>query len=173
MKKILGVLILMLSVAFTGCSSDKSYINTVKSITFDNGKSVEDIVNENAKIGEFYFENDLQETLSNPYMFIFYLNGKDEAISQLKEAGIKMPVPDKLKWQVEGETSKGKVLIASNDMIKIKINTRQNGDYIELYEYDIQTFIKSTNQLIPLDMLEKTKTFYDFAVKNGYQGVDK
>ncbi|WP_407535752.1 hypothetical protein QCB49_07380 [Cetobacterium somerae] len=46
MKKILNSLILMLLVLLTGCggASDSDKIKTVKSITFNNGKSVEQLV---------------------------------------------------------------------------------------------------------------------------------
>lgn len=173
MKK-LAVALILLVLTLAGCTSDSDYIETVKKITFDDGSSVEEIVKEKVKVGEFYSENDLDGILSNPMqLFLFSMNNAATIRQGLKDAGIKMPVPAELKWEIDGDTKDGKILIASNDKIKVRITTRKNGDYVELYGKDIQAYIKKNNKMITDEMYESIYTLYNLAIENGYTGIEE
>lgn len=173
MKKMIVIFILLLGI-LTGCSSDSDYIETVKGITFDDGKSVEEIVNEKVLIGNFYSENELDEILANPMnIFLFSMNHKEVIKKGFKDAGIKMPISSKIKWEVEGETREGKILTASDEKVKVKITARKNGDYIELYTTDIQLHIKKNNRVISDEMFERIDALYELARESGYTGIEE
>ena len=166
MKKFLLAFVTGVLLLFAGCSSDSDYIETVKNITFDTGERVEDIVVENIKVGEFYNLNG--ENVMNPFNAVIVTAlPKEKVVEKFKELNIKMPnvAPENIKWEVEGETSTGKVILASKGNVVVKLETIDNGDYVEIYDTDIKTYIN--NKLIS-DEMKIPALFYNAGVEAGY-----
>ena len=168
MKKLYFVLIGIL-LMLTGCSSDEEYINTVKKITFPDGVTVEKMVDNNVKAGETYLVNDKNLLFNEAVVFMLSFGSKDEINFTLRQSGFTLPEKiSEIKWVVEGKTKTGKVIVASNDKIKVKIETEENGDYIETKTSDIVTYELSSNKVIPQEELDIMGEFYNLAIKNGY-----
>lgn len=168
MKKLYFVLIGIL-LMLTGCSSDEKYINTVKKITFPDGVTVEKMVDNNVKAGETYLVNDKNLLFNEAVVFMLSFGSKDEINFTLRQSGFTLPEKiSEIKWVVEGKTKTGKVIVASNDKIKVKIETEENGDYIETKTSDIVTYELSSNKVIPQEELDIMGEFYNLAIKNGY-----
>ena len=168
MKKLYFVLIGIL-LMLTGCSSDEEYINTVKKITFPNGVTVEKIVDNNVEAGETYLVNDKNLLFNEAVVFMLSFGSKDEINFTLRQSGFTLPEKiSEIKWVVEGKTKTGKVIVASNDKIKVKIETEENGDYIETKTSDIITYELPSNKVIPQEELDIMGEFYNLAIKNGY-----
>ncbi len=168
MKKLYFVLIGIL-LMLTGCSSDEEYINTVKKITFPDGVTVEKMVDNNVKAGETYLVNDKNLLFNEAVVFMLSFGSKDEINFTLRQSGFTLPEKiSEIKWGVEGKTKTGKVIVASNDKIKVKIKTEENGDYIETKTSDIITYELPSNKVIPQEELDIMGEFYNLAIKNGY-----
>lgn len=168
MKKLYFVLIGIL-LMLTGCSSDEEYINTVKKITFPDGVTVEKMVDNNVKVGETYLVNDKNLLFNEAVVFMLSFGSKDEINFTLRQSGFTLPEKiSEIKWGVEGKTKTGKVIVASNDKIKVKIETEENGDYIETKTSDIITYELPSNKVIPQEELDIMGEFYNLAIKNGY-----
>lgn len=168
MKKLYFVLIGIL-LMLTGCSSDEEYINTVKKITFPDGVTVEKMVDNNVKAGETYLVNDKNLLFNEAVVFMLSFGSKDEINFTLRQSGFTLPEKiSEIKWGVEGKTKTGKVIVASNDKIKVKIETEENGDYIETKTSDIITYELPSNKVIPQEELDIMGEFYNLAIKNGY-----
>ena len=168
MKKLYFVLIGIL-LMLTGCSSDEEYINTVKKITFPDGVTVEKMVDNNVKAGETYLVNDKNLLFNEAVVFMLSFGSKDEINFTLRKSGFTLPEKiSEIKWGVEGKTKTGKVIVASNDKIKVKIKTEENGDYIETKTSDIITYELPSNKVIPQEELDIMGEFYNLAIKNGY-----
>ena len=168
MKKLYFVLIGIL-LMLTGCSSDEEYINTVKKITFPDGVTVEKMVDNNVKAGETYLVNDKNLLFNKAVVFMLSFGSKDEINFTLRQSGFTLPEKiSEIKWGVEGKTKTGKVIVASNDKIKVKIETEENGDYIETKTSDIITYELPSNKVIPQEELDIMGEFYNLAIKNGY-----
>lgn len=168
MKKLYFVLIGIL-LMLTGCSSDEKYINTVKKITFPDGVTVEKMVDNNVKAGETYLVNDKNLLFNEAVVFMLSFGSKDEINFTLRQSGFTLPEKiSEIKWVVEGKTKTGKVIVASNDKIKVKIETEENGDYIETKTSDIITYELPSNKVIPQEELDIMGEFYNLAIKNGY-----
>lgn len=168
MKKLYFVLIGILLI-LTGCSSDEEYINTVKKITFPDGVTVEKMVDNNVKAGETYLVNDKNLLFNEAVVFMLSFGSKDEINFTLRQSGFTLPEKiSEIKWVVEGKTKTGKVIVASNDKIKVKIKTEENGDYIETKTNDIITYELPSNKVIPQEELDIMGEFYNLAIKNGY-----
>ena len=168
MKKLYFVLIGIL-LMLTGCSSDEKYINTVKKITFPDGVTVEKMVDNNVKAGETYLVNDKNLLFNEAVVFMLSFGSKDEINFTLRQSGFTLPEKiSEIKWVVEGKTKTGKVIVASNDKIKVKIETEENGDYIETKTSDIVTYELPSNKVIPQEELDIMGEFYNLAIKNGY-----
>lgn len=168
MKKLYFVLIGIL-LMLTGCSSDEEYINTVKKITFPDGVTVEKMVDNNGKAGETYLVNDKNLLFNEAVVFMLSFGSKDEINFTLRQSGFTLPEKiSEIKWGVEGKTKTGKVIVASNDKIKVKIKTEENGDYIETKTSDIITYELPSNKVIPQEELDIMGEFYNLAIKNGY-----
>lgn len=168
MKKLYFVLIGIL-LMLTGCSSDEEYINTVKKITFPDGVTVEKMVDNNVKAGETYLVNDKNLLFNEAVVFMLSFGSKDEINFTLRQSGFTLPEKiSEIKWVVEGKTKTGKVIVASNDKIKVKIETEENGDYIETKTSDIVTYELPSNKVIPQEELDIMGEFYNLAIKNGY-----
>ena len=168
MKKLYFVLIGIL-LMLTGCSSDEEYINTVKKITFPDGVTVEQMVDNNVKAGETYLVNDKNLLFNEAVVFMLSFGSKDEINFTLRQSGFTLPEKiSEIKWIVEGKTKTGKVIVASNDKIKVKIETEENGDYIETKTSDIITYELPSNKVIPQEELDIMGEFYNLAIKNGY-----
>lgn len=168
MKKLYFVLIGIL-LMLTRCSSDEEYINTVKKITFPDGVTVEKMVDNNVKAGETYLVNDKNLLFNEAVVFMLSFGSKDEINFTLRQSGFTLPEKiSEIKWGVEGKTKTGKVIVASNDKIKVKIKTEENGDYIETKTSDIITYELPSNKVIPQEELDIMGEFYNLAIKNGY-----
>ena len=173
MKRIIGFLLTLILV-LTGCTSDEDYINTTKSITFANGQTVEQYIDNNIKAGEMYQLNDSSLFMNEGILFLMNFGSKDEIIYLLEQSGVTIPENiTSIKWEIEGETREGKVIIASNDNIRIKIETVKNGDYIEVSADKILTYDKTNNRLIPQEELNGALELYNLALKHGYTNSNK
>lgn len=173
MKRIIGFLLTLILV-LTGCTSDEDYINTTKSITFANGQTVEQYIDNNIKAGEMYQLNDSSLFMNEGILFLMNFGSKDEIIYLLEQSGVTIPENiTSIKWEIEGETKEGKVIIASNDNIRIKIETVKNGDYIEVSANKILTYDKTNNRLIPQEELNGALELYNLALKHGYTNSNK
>ena len=173
MKRIIGFLLTLILV-LTGCTSDEDYINTTKSITFANGQTVEQYIDNNIKAGEMYQLNDSSLFMNEGILFLMNFGSKDEIIYLLEQSGVTIPENiTSTKWEIEGETKDGKVIIASNDNIRVKIETVKNGDYIEVSTDKILTYDKTNNKLIPQEQLNGALELYNLALKHGYTNSNK
>lgn len=168
MKRIISFL-LFLTLVLVGCTSDEDYINTTKSITFANGQTVEQYIDNNIKAGEMYKLNDSSLFMNEGILFLMNFGSKDEIIYLLEQGGVTIPENITFtKWEIEGETKDGKVIIASNDNIRVKIETVKNGDYIEVSTDKILTYDKASNKMITQEELSGALELYNLAIKHGY-----
>lgn len=168
MKRIISFL-LFLTLVLVGCTSDEDYINTTKSITFANGQTVEQYIDNNIKAGEMYKLNDSSLFMNEGILFLMNFGSKDEIIYLLEQGGVTIPENiTSTKWEIEGETKDGKVIIASNDNIRVKIETVKNGDYIEVSTDKILTYDKASNKMITQEELSGALELYNLAIKHGY-----
>ncbi|WP_270750126.1 hypothetical protein [Fusobacterium hominis] len=173
MRKIISFL-LFLTLVLVGCTSDEDYIDTTKSITFANGQTVEQYIDNNIKAGEMYQLNDSSLFMNEGILFLMNFGSKDEIIYLLEQGGVTIPENiTSTKWEIEGETKDGKVIIASNDNIRVKIETVKNGDYIEVSTDKILTYDKTNNKLIPQEQLNGALELYNLALKHGYTNSNK
>lgn len=165
MKKIvflLGVILIL----FTGCIGEEDYINSVKAISFNNGMSVEDIVNKDVEAIEFSQLNNLEENRTNPLFLINFYN--TDFLSNLK-----MPSTPELKWEIEGKTKTGKIVVAYNEKVKIKIQTREDGDYIQVSTDEINVYSQKNNKAISSDTLNFAIEIYDLVNNAKEAGIIK
>ncbi|WP_294703872.1 hypothetical protein [uncultured Fusobacterium sp.] len=173
MKRIISFL-LFLTLVLVGCTSDEDYINTTKSITFANGQTVEQYIDNNIKAGEMYKLNDSSLFMNEGILFLMNFGSKDEIIYLLEQGGVTIPENiTSTKWEIEGETKDGKVVIASNDNIRVKIETVKNGDYIEVSTDKILTYDKASNKMITQEELNGALELYNLALKHGYSNSNK
>ena len=171
MKKFIGIILSMV-LLLTGCSSDEDYIETAKSITFSDGQTIKQYVEDNIKAGEMYQKNDSSLFLNEQLLFLMNLGGKSEIQYILRKSGIVLPENiEPATWSVEGDIKDGKVLIATNNDIKVRIETVKNGDYIETSTDKIEVFNKESNKLITKDELEAAFGLYNLAIKNDYTNL--
>ena len=83
-----------------------------------------------------------------------------------------MKIPEDIgtvTWEIEGETKAGKVVVASNENIKVKIETEKDGDYIRVDGEKIFVTDKATNKVISQEELNVASAIYDLAEKCGYR----
>ena len=173
MRKIISFL-LFLTLVLVGCTNDEDYIDTTKSITFANGQTVEQYIDNNIKAGEMYQLNNSSLFMNEGILFLMNFGSKDEIIYLLEQGGVTIPENiTSTKWEIEGETKDGKVIIASNDNIRVKIETVKNGDYIEVSTDKILTYDKTNNKLIPQEQLNGALELYNLALKHGYTNSNK
>lgn len=173
MKRIISFL-LFLTLVLVGCTSDEDYINTTKSITFANGQTVEQYIDNNIKAGEMYQLNDSSLFMNQGMLFLMNFGSKDEIIYLLEQGGVTIPENiTSTRWEIEGETKDGKVIIASNDNIRVKIETVKNGDYIEVSTDKILTYDKASNKMITQEELNEALELYNLALKHGYTNSNK
>lgn len=173
MKRIISFL-LFLTLVLVGCTNDEDYIDTTKSITFANGQTVEQYIDNNIKAGEMYQLNNSSLFMNEGILFLMNFGSKDEIIYLLEQGGVTIPENiTSTKWEIEGETKDGKVIIASNDNIRVKIETVKNGDYIEVSTDKILTYDKTNNKLIPQEQLNGALELYNLALKHGYTNSNK
>lgn len=173
MKRIISFL-LFLTLVLVGCTSDEDYIDTTKSITFANGQTVEQYIENNIKAGEMYQLNDSSLFMNEGILFLMNFGSKDEIIYLLEQGEVTIPENiTSTKWEIEGETKDGKVVIASNDNIRVKIETVKNGDYIEVSTDKILTYDKVSNKMITQEELNGALELYNLAIKHGYTNSNK
>lgn len=164
MKKLLGILVFI--IFLVGCSSeDKDYINTVKGMTFDSGKTVETYVEEQMALGEFELLN--SDIIVNSFTYIYTLMNDEQLNEVFRNSDVKMPKKKEITWKVEGETKDGKIVIAYNDTILVKIQTIKNGDYIESDSSKIKTYSKANNKQLD-SLMEEKRFLYELALRCGY-----
>lgn len=159
MKKIFLGLLLAILMMFTGCG-DGNYIDTTKSITFDDGFTVEEIVTGYVNAGEFYKLNYNQINANPTQMLAMFYTTDDGAYQTAKNIGLKLPKLSKIKWEVSGKTNTGKVLTAYNDNVEVSIQTIQDGDYISLYLTDIKPKMKDKKYHLTLDQFAAYSLLY-------------
>lgn len=173
MKKI-ATFILGMMLLLVGCASDEDYIDTVKNMSFSNGQTIEQYVNDSIKFGEMYQLNKDNFCLDKKLLFMMSLEANQDVKRFLRQANVVLPEDIKpATWIVEGKTKDGKILIASNDNIKIKIETRKNGDYIETGSDKITTLDKKTNRIISEEELELASALHEIAMRCGYTNIQK
>ncbi|MGL5935232.1 MAG: hypothetical protein ACRCZI_06375 [Cetobacterium sp.] len=159
MKKMLVTLSICVGL-LTGCigGSDSNYIETVKQISFDDGVTVENIVREKLTGTEFQVLNEGKVRIDKGLAvfdktgeYIFLLKGMEGKIQELASNAKVAPIvieSNDIKWEVEGETKKGKIIKAKTDKSVVKISTEQDGDYVQVYLTDIKAFNGKTGKII-------------------------
>lgn len=164
MKKILNSLMLMLMLLLVGCggASDSDKIETVKGITFNNGKSVEQFIftslnnmgilsvnNEKgeivvAQIGDLCTDESIQAVSKTNLIPMFILESDLVAPKEFKESDV--------KYIIEGKTNNGFIVKATDTIGNYaKIPVTLNGDYYEVKSSDIK-FYDSKNTLSQADL---------------------
>lgn len=164
MKRILNSLILMLLILLTGCgeASDSDKIKTVKGITFNNGKSVEELIFTSlnnmgilsansdkdeiviAQIEDLCTDESIQAVSNTKLIPMFILESDLVVPKELKESDI--------KYVVEGKTNNGFIIKATDTTGNYaKIPVTLNGDYYEVKNSDIK-FYDSKNTLSEADL---------------------
>ena len=168
MKKILGLLMAFL-LMLTGCISDEDYISTTKSITSSDGQTIEQYVNNIIKAGEISISNEVLKVYDEEMIAALAFVGEQEGLSFLEKTKMKIPEDiGTVTWEIEGETKAGKVVVASNENIKVKIETEKDGDYIRVDGEKIFVTDKATNKVISQEELNVASAIYDLAEKCGY-----
>lgn len=168
MKKIFLGLMLTMLMMFTGCG-DGNYIDTTKSITFDDGTTVEEIVTGYVNAGEFYELNYNQINANLTQMLAMFYMTSDGAYQTAKDIGIKLPKSSKIKWEVSGKTNTGKVLTASSDNVEVSIQTFKDGDYISLYQADIKPKMKEKKYYLTQDQFDAYSLLYKVLLEEDNQ----
>ena len=169
MKKILGLLMAFL-LMLTGCISDEDYISTTKSITSSDGQTIEEYVNNIIKAGEISISNEVLKVYDEEMIAALAFVGEQEGLSFLEKTKMKIPEDiGTVTWEIEGETKAGKVVVASNENIKVKIETEKDGDYIRVDGEKIFVTNKATNKVISQEELNVASAIYDLAEKCGYR----
>ena len=169
MKKIFFILIGMI-LLLLGCSNDEEYLNKTKKITFPDGVSVEKLVENNIKAGEIYRVANRNFLFNEAVLLMLNFGTKDEINFTLQQSEFLIPENfSEIKWIVEGSNEKGKIIVASNDKIKVRIETEKNGAYIKANKGDIMTYDIAINKIIPQEKLEIITEIYNLAIRNEYK----
>lgn len=169
MKKIYLIFIGIL-LMFTGCLNEESYLNTVKNYKFHDGKSVEQLVNNNIISGEVHLKNDKNFLFNETVLFMLNFGSKEDINNTLKQSGFVVPEKSSQpKWSVKETLKTGKIIEVSNDKIKVRIETQEDKKYIKILKNKITTYEIKTNKIIPQEELEIMMELYNLAVKNNYQ----
>lgn len=167
MKKIINIVMVLLIVfAFTGCSNDEEYIESVKGITFDNGETVKDIVNDYLLATDLVIRNEgrIKYTLSK--------DSWDYNATRLEFKGSRDSIPSyemyferiaagantagyevlydepEYNWVIEGKTSTGRIIIVTSKYGKMKMTTIDDGDYITMYKNSIKAVPYKGNKIV-------------------------
>lgn len=169
MKKIyfifIGILLL-----FTGCSNDESYLNTLKGFMFHDGKTLEQLVNNNIVSAEVYLKNDKNFLFNETVLFMLNFGSKEDINNTLKQSNFILPKnSSQIKWIIKEKLKTGKIVEVSNDKIKVVIETNEDKRYIRVSKNKIVTYEIETNKIIPQQELEIMMELYNLAIKNGYQ----
>lgn len=163
MKKILAII--MSCVLFlVGCNKNNEYIETVMNIRFEDGKTVEKIVNEKVIAGEFYLDNTTKLKFNRAAYGLSVVAMKISEEKQLKkyyDLGVVMPLLKELDWKIEGNTENGKVVVAKTDRVLVRIPTVKNGDYVQVNKDDIAVYELKTNTRITDEEIVVAKDYYD------------
>ncbi|NME35585.1 MULTISPECIES: hypothetical protein [Fusobacterium] len=160
MKKILSVLFLLGMFLFTGCG-DGNYIDTVKMITFDDGKTVEEIAQGYIEGGEFYKLNYSELNSQKIRLQAMFYMTDEGAYSTAKQMGLKLQKPTTVEWKVAGKTEKGKILEVTSSNVVVTIQTAKDGDYISLYMTDIKPKMKDRNYNLTPDEFDIYRVLYE------------
>ena len=161
MKRFVKVFVVFLFL-FVNCMgiSNEDYIATVKSITFDDGETVDEYVNKLLKSSEFYILNKdkiwFDESVLQELALSCAISPK-EVYDRLKGIGLETPIVWDMNWEVEGKTRDGKILTVTSDNAMVKIRTGINGDYIEILEDGIQTYDLDTKARITEAQLNQSQ----------------
>lgn len=168
MKKVLELLIALI-LLLTGCISDEEYINTTKTITLADGQTVEQYVNNLIKVGEMCQTNETLKIFEEEMAVALEALTKEEGEYFLRKSRLLVPEDiAPITWEIEGETKAGKVVIASNENIRVKIETEKDKDYIRIDGEKVFTYDKETNRLIPQEELNIAMAMYDLAERCDY-----
>lgn len=164
------IVCIFVGINFFNSSKSDNYITNVKAITFENGQTMEQYVNDNIIAGEMYQANKSNFLFNKGVLFLLKYAGKDEALYLFKQSGL--IVPDNISnisWKLDGKTQTGNVIIASNEKIKIKFEITENGDYLEINPNKINIYSISSQSLLPKEKLKEALVLYNTAIKYGYE----
>ena len=170
--KVLKKILIILSFLFfiVACGADSSYIENVKSITNQNGYTVEKIVENMIDAGEFFVENQDSkfipqglEKLAQGIYILQYGGQEDrkELYTALKGEGIKIVSDISLKWEIEGKTAVAKIVKVTGKNVYVKFPVYNDGDHLNIDFDEIQVYTKS-DKLIDYETIKASFIVLDF-----------
>lgn len=167
-----GIFLLVIVLALFGCFKGKeNSINTLKSVTLNNGKTLEKYVNDNIIGGEVYQLNDSEIFLEKELITLRKLQNKDKILNFLEERRVVIPESIvEAEWKLEEENKDKKVIIAFNDNIKVEIKIEKNKKEID--SQNILTYDKTNGKAISQKELDRAIEIYNIAKKYEYSGFD-
>lgn len=169
---LLLIIVVAAGLYFHNSTKKSNYINRVKMVTFDNGKSVEQHVQDSIVAGEMYLANNSSFFLNKGVLFLLKYAGKDEALFFFEQSGLTIPKNfSDIVWEIDGESQTGKVLVASNNKIKVRFEVTENGDYIEINPNRIAVYDKNSQMMLPQEKLKDALEMYNLAIKYGYEST--
>ena len=186
MKKFILLLIFVFTALFTSCSSDKNYIETVKSITLESGLTIEELAQTYVDTGEFFIANQDKKmkmedmTFNFEAMMSFWIAGiemekmfetfeggnsaNSETYNQIKPYGVKVVRNSPMKWEIEGSTNDSKIIKISSNNVYLKFPTYKDGDYVREYTDEIELYFNN-NKKFPLNTLNTSYEVLNFLRK--------
>lgn len=167
MKKLLLIMLVVIF-SLVGCTNDNEYLDTVKKITFDNGQTMEEIMTEMLTCGEIVIENPFIEKISESKIKSISMYSSKKFAKSFDNNPLLIPNINNIKWKIQGNTSNGKIILASTNDITAKIPTVKDGDYVEVNFNDIKLYDNKTNKLISEQNLIKALYLFITAQNNGY-----
>ena len=172
LMKVLKKILVILSFLFfiVACGTDSSYIESVKSITNQNGYTVEEIIENMVDAGEFFVEN--QDSKFMPQglgklaqgIYILQYGGQEdrkELYTALKKEGIKVVSDISFKWEIEGKTAVAKIVKVTGKNVYVKFPVYKDGDYLNIDFDEIQVYTKS-GKLIDFETIKASLIVLDF-----------
>lgn len=160
MKKLRILFMVLLSLMFVSCGEEE-YINTVKGIHLNDGQSIEEIAEKAVNLGEFYEKNKDKIKLDDETIEMYMMTAPQEMWNYFQKQGVIVPEGKyQLDWIIEGKTKNGKVVVASNDIVEIRIPTEKDGDYVQVKATDINIKIKESNVTLTPEQIEKYTALY-------------
>lgn len=187
MKKIILILSFAFISIFSSCStSDKDYIETVKSITLDSGLTMEQVSQIYIDSGEFYVKNKDKKikmegsTFNLETMMGIWKNAmemekmfeafdgqsssKSQVYDEIKSHNIEVVRNSPMKWEIEGSTSNSKIIKVSSNNVYLKFPAYVDGDYIRVSADELELYFNS-NKKFPKNTLNLSYAILDFLQK--------
>lgn len=167
-----GIFLLVIVLALLGCFKGKeNSIDTLKSATLKNGKTLEKYANDNIIGGEVYQLNDSKIFLEKELVTLRKLQKKDEILNFLEER--RVVIPENIveaEWKIVEEKEDKKIITAFNDNIKVEIKIEKNKKEIDLQ--NILTYDETNGKVISQKELDRALEIYNIAKKYEYSGFD-